>query len=51
MAADDRRSVSGGYTCGPWVDPKNLDFVYTVQTSSYKSVDGQEPSEGTPRLR
>src|SRR5204862_5552619 len=40
MAADDRRIVAGGYMCGVWVDPKNPDVVYTVQTSSYKSVDG-----------
>ena len=40
MAQSDPRIVSGGYMCGVWVDPKNPDVVYTVQTSSYKSVDG-----------
>ncbi|HJQ18748.1 MAG TPA: hypothetical protein VJ867_00270, partial [Gemmatimonadaceae bacterium] len=42
MAADDRRirSGQGGYSSGVWVDPKNPDVVYTINTASYKSVDG-----------
>jgi photosystem II stability/assembly factor-like uncharacterized protein len=40
MAADDSRIAGGGYMCGVWVDPSNPDVVYTVNTSSYKSVDG-----------
>ncbi|MEO8359777.1 MAG: tetratricopeptide repeat protein [Vicinamibacteria bacterium] len=46
MAADDPRIVSGGYMCGVWVDPKNPDVVYTVQSSSYKSVDGGKTFTG-----
>lgn len=40
-AADTRiRNGQGGYNCGVYVDPKNPDIVYTINTSSYKSVDG-----------
>ena len=46
MAADDPRIVSGGYMCGVLVDPKNPDIVYTLQTSSYKSVDGGKTFTG-----
>lgn len=41
-AADDERirNGQGGYNCGVYVDPQNPDVVYTINTSSYKSVDG-----------
>src|SRR5436190_6442686 len=34
------RNGQGGYNCGVYVDPKNPDIVYTVNTASYKSTDG-----------
>ncbi len=39
MAADDQRirNGQGGYNCGVYVDPKNPDVVYTLNTASYKS--------------
>ncbi len=42
MAANDRRIANGqnGYNCGVYVDPKNPDIVYTINTSSFKSTDG-----------
>lgn len=42
MAADDRRIANGqnGYNCGVYVDPSNPDVMYTINTSSFKSVDG-----------
>jgi photosystem II stability/assembly factor-like uncharacterized protein len=42
MDATDRRvgNGQGGYNCGVYVDPKNPDIVYTINTSSYKSTDG-----------
>ncbi|MDQ6831748.1 MAG: hypothetical protein M3081_23065 [Gemmatimonadota bacterium] len=42
MDAADKRIANGqgGYNCGVYVDPKNPDIVYTISTSSYKSVDG-----------
>ena len=42
MAADDPRirNGQGGYNCGVYVDPVNPDVVYTISTSSYKSVNG-----------
>ncbi len=46
MAADDLRIVGAGYECGVWVDPKNPELVYTIQTSSYKSVDGGQTFTG-----
>src|SRR6266568_5067848 len=40
-ATDPRiRNGQGGYNCGVYVDPKNPDIVYTVNTASYKSTDG-----------
>jgi photosystem II stability/assembly factor-like uncharacterized protein len=40
-ASDERiRNGQGGYNCGVYVDPKNPDIVYTINTSSYKSTDG-----------
>src|SRR5260370_522687 len=40
--ASDKRVANGqgGYNCGVYVDSKNPDGVYTVNTSSYKSTDG-----------
>ena len=42
MAIDDPRirNGQGGYNCGVYVDPVNPDVVYTINTSSYKSMDG-----------
>ncbi|HVT38445.1 MAG TPA: hypothetical protein VHE78_05350 [Gemmatimonadaceae bacterium] len=42
MAKDDERirNGQGGYNCGVYVDTKNPDVVYTINTSSYKSTDG-----------
>jgi photosystem II stability/assembly factor-like uncharacterized protein len=42
MAATDRRIANGqgNYTSGVFVDPKNPDVVYTLATSSYRSLDG-----------
>ena len=34
------RNGQGGYNCGVYVDPKNPDVAYTVNTASYKSTDG-----------
>src|SRR5437762_6684020 len=34
------RNGQGGYNCGVYVDPKNPDVVYTVNTARYKSTDG-----------
>ena len=48
MAADDLRirNGQGGYNCGVYVDPVNPDVVYTISTSSYKSVDGGKTFTG-----
>src|SRR5437773_1341719 len=42
MDAADRRIANGqgGYNCGVYVDPKNPDVVYTVNTAMYRSSDG-----------
>ena len=42
MAADDPRirNGQGGYSAGVYVDPKNPDLVYTINTASYRSTDG-----------
>ena len=42
MDASDRRVANGqgGYNCGIYVDPKNPDLVYLINTSSYVSTDG-----------
>jgi len=42
MDAADKRIANGqgGYNCGVYVDPKNPDVVYTVNTAMYKSTDG-----------
>ena len=34
------RNGQSGYNCGVYVDPKNPDIVYTINTSSYRSTDG-----------
>jgi photosystem II stability/assembly factor-like uncharacterized protein len=48
MAADDQRirNGQGGYNCGVYVDPQNPDVVYTLNTASYKSVDGGKTFTG-----
>lgn len=42
MDAADKRIANGqgGYNCGVYVDPRNPDLVYTINTSSYRSTDG-----------
>lgn len=42
MAADDDRirNGQGGYSCGVYIDPKNPDLVYTINTAAYRSTDG-----------
>ena len=42
MDASDRRvsNGQGGYNCGVYVDTKNPDVVYVINTSSYRSTDG-----------
>jgi photosystem II stability/assembly factor-like uncharacterized protein len=42
MDASDRRIANGqgGYNCGVYVDPRNPDVVYTVNTAMYRSTDG-----------
>jgi hypothetical protein len=40
-AADTRiRNGQGGYNCGVYVDPKNPDVVYVLNTAAYISRDG-----------
>ncbi|HEY2855715.1 MAG TPA: hypothetical protein VGJ18_22960, partial [Gemmatimonadaceae bacterium] len=40
-ASDERiRNGQGGYNCGVYIDPKNPEVMYTINTSSYKSTDG-----------
>ncbi len=48
MAANDRRIQNGqnGYNCGVYVDPKNPNIVYTINTSSFRSLDGGETFTG-----
>ena len=48
MAADDERirNGQGGYSCGVYVDPKNPDVVYTLNTAAYKSIDGAKTFTG-----
>jgi photosystem II stability/assembly factor-like uncharacterized protein len=42
MAENDSRIANGqgNYTSGVFVDPKNPDIVYTLATTSYRSLDG-----------
>ena len=48
MASDDTRirSGQGGYNCGVYVDSNNPDIVYTLSTSSYRSMDGGKTFTG-----
>lgn len=48
MASDDTRirNGQGGYSCGVYVDPVNPDIVYTINTASYKSIDGGKTFTG-----
>ncbi len=40
MDASDRRIAGSSYLCGVYVDPKNPDVLYTMNTTSYRSTDG-----------
>ncbi|MFI5384546.1 MAG: hypothetical protein ACHQ50_00330 [Fimbriimonadales bacterium] len=42
MDATDRRVANGqgGYNCGVYVNPKDPDIVYVINTCSYRSTDG-----------
>lgn len=48
MDAEDRRVMNGqgGYNCGVYVDPKNPEVVYVVNTCSYRSTDGGKTFTG-----
>ncbi len=48
MAADDDRihNGQGGYSAGVYVNTKNPDIVYTLNTSTYKSIDGGKTFTG-----
>lgn len=48
MDAADRRVANGqgGYNCGVYVNPKNPDIVYVINTSSYISTDGGKTFTG-----
>ncbi|MDZ7632167.1 MAG: hypothetical protein U5K74_12695 [Gemmatimonadaceae bacterium] len=48
MAADDDRirNGQGGYSCGVYVDPKNPDLIYTINTAAYRSTDGGQTFTG-----
>ncbi len=48
MAADDERihNGQGGYSAGVYVNPKNPDVVYTLNTAAYKSTDGGKTFTG-----
>jgi len=48
MDKEDRRVANGqgGYNCGVYVNPKNPDVVYVVNTCSYISRDGGETFTG-----
>jgi len=36
----DARITGNGYICRVYVDPRNADTVYTMQTTTYRSLDG-----------
>lgn len=40
------RNGQGGYNCGVYVNPKNPDIVYVVNTCSYRSLDGGKTFTG-----
>jgi len=46
MDAADRRIAGSGYICDVYVDAKNPDIVYTMNTSSYRSLDGGQTFTG-----
>ena len=48
MAADDERirNGQGGYSCGVYIDPKNPDLIYTINTAAYRSTDGGQTFTG-----
>lgn len=48
MDPSDRRVANGqgGYNCGVYVNPKNPDIVYVVNTCSYRSLDGGKTFTG-----
>ena len=48
MDAADRRVANGqgGYNCGVYVNPKNPDTVYVINTCSYRSLDGGKTFTG-----
>lgn len=48
MDPTDRRVANGqgGYNCGVYVDPKNPDVVYVINTCSYVSRDGGDTFTG-----
>ena len=48
MDAADRRVANGqgGYNCGVYVNPKNPDIVYVINTCSYRSLDGGKTFTG-----
>lgn len=48
MDAADKRVANGqgGYNCGVYVNPKNPDIVYVINTCSYRSLDGGKTFTG-----
>jgi photosystem II stability/assembly factor-like uncharacterized protein len=48
MDPTDRRVANGqgGYNCGVYVNPKNPDIVYVINTCSYRSLDGGKTFTG-----
>ncbi len=48
MASDDARirNGQGGYSCGVYIDPKNPDLIYTINTAAYRSTDGGQSFTG-----
>ena len=48
MDAADRRVANGqgGYNCGVYVNSKNPDIVYVINTCSYRSLDGGKTFTG-----
>src|SRR5260370_22835314 len=43
QSTKDPRVVGSGYFSRVYVDPKNADVVYVMQTSTYRSLDGGKP--------
>ena len=48
MASDDPRirNGQGGYSAGVYIDPRNPDLVYTINTAAYRSTDGGQTFTG-----